>query len=507
MVPLLEQPWLTAATVLSLATVLVIGIWSGARTRTARDFFVAGRRAGLWVIALATMTSAFSGFVFLGGPGLTYSIGVASLFIVVPVGFTSGLLCWVLARRLVLLADLDEVFTIPDALSLRFRSKTTTALGSVAILVGTVGYLAAQLLALGILIETILGTRHFFGERSLLVAMSIGLGILVFYSVLGGMLAGVYTDLVQGAVMLVGSLLVFGQTLKAGGGISGMASSILASKGMEGFFEPFARVPFSVALGFFFVFGVGVLGQPQMVHKFLMLERVEQIRWMPLILGGSQVVCLLIWVGIGLVVPALVAEGRLAPLGNPDAATLQFLLEFVPDALAGVVIAAALAAIMSTADSFLNIGAAVLVRDLPRLLGRPVRAQLAAGRVATLILALVAGGLALTYGDLIALLGTFAFGTLAAALAPTLAVGMSWSRVTPAAASASIATGLIVNLGLEILSRAQTLPAGVAEALSGFAIPSAVALAASFSVLSLVTWLGRPSGSDVPEAVLEIVES
>ncbi len=507
MVPLLEQPWLTAATVLSLATVLVIGIWSGARTRTARDFFVAGRRVGLWVIALATMTSAFSGFVFLGGPGLTYSIGVASLFIVVPVGFTSGLLCWVLARRLVLLADLDEVFTIPDALSLRFRSKTTTALGSVAILVGTVGYLAAQLLALGILIETILGTRHFFGERSLLVAMSIGLGILVFYSVLGGMLAGVYTDLVQGAVMLVGSLLVFGQTLKAGGGISGMASSILASKGMEGFFEPFARVPFSVALGFFFVFGVGVLGQPQMVHKFLMLERVEQLRWMPLVLGGSQVVCLLIWVGIGLVVPALVADGRLAPLGNPDAATLQFLLEFVPDALAGVVIAAALAAIMSTADSFLNIGAAVLVRDLPRLLGRPVRAQLAAGRVATLILALVAGGLALTYGDLIALLGTFAFGTLAAALAPTLAVGMSWSRVTPAAASASIATGLIVNLGLEILSRVQTLPAGVAEALSGFAIPSAVALAASFSVLSLVTWLGGASETDVSEAVLEIVES
>lgn len=507
MVPLLEQPWLTAASVLSLLTVLVIGIWSGARTRTARDFFVAGRRVGLWVIALATMTSAFSGFVFLGGPGLTYSIGVASLFIVVPVGFTSGLLCWVLARRLVLLADLDEVFTIPDALSLRFRSKTTTALGSVAILVGTVGYLAAQLLALGILIETILGTRHFFGERSLLVAMSIGLGILVFYSVLGGMLAGVYTDLVQGAVMLVGSLLVFGQTLKAGGGISGMASSILASEGMEGFFEPFARVPFSVALGFFFVFGVGVLGQPQMVHKFLMLERVEQLRWMPLVLGGSQVVCLLIWVGIGLVVPALVAEGRLAPLGHPDAATLQFLLEFVPDALAGVVIAAALAAIMSTADSFLNIGAAVLVRDLPRLLGRPVRAQLAAGRVATLILALVAGGLALTYGDLIALLGTFAFGTLAAALAPTLAVGMSWSRVTPAAASASIATGLIVNLGLEILSRVQTLPAGVAEALSGFAIPSAVALAASFSVLSLVTWLGRASETDVPEAVLEIVES
>jgi Na+/proline symporter len=507
MVPLVEQPWLTVASVLSLVTVLAIGLWSGGRTRSAKDFFVAGRGVGLWVIAMATMTAAFSGFVFLGGPGLTYQIGVASLFIVVPVGFTSGLLCWVLAKRLRLLTEVEEVFTIPDALSSRFNSKMTTALGSVAILTGTIGYLGAQLLALGILIETLLGTRHLFGESSLLVAMSIGLGILLFYSVLGGMVAGVYTDLVQGVVMLVGSLLVFVRALNVGGGIQGMTSSILASDGMAGFFEPFGRVSFTVALGFFFVFGVGVLGQPQMVHKFLMLKRVEQLRWMPLVLGGSQVVCLLIWVGIGLAVPAMVAEGRLAPLDNPDGATLQFLLVFVPDALAGVVIAAALAAIMSTADSFLNIGAAVLVRDLPRVLGRPVHSQLAAGRIATVILALFAASLALTYGDLIALLGTFAFGTLAAALAPTLAVGMSWSRVSPVAASASIATGLIVNIGLEIVARIQTLPLAVAHVLSGFAIPSAVALAASFSVLGLVTWVGRDRSNELHRAVREIVES
>jgi Na+/proline symporter len=243
-----------------------------------------------------------------------------------------------------------------------------------------------------------------------------------------------------------------------------------------------------------------------MVHKFLMLKRVDQLKWMPLVLGGSQVVCLLIWVGIGLVVPALVAAGRMAPLENPDGATLQFLLGFVPEALAGVVIAAALAAIMSTADSFLNIGAAVLVRDVPRLLGRPVRRQLAAGRVATVILALFAASLALGYGDLIALLGTFAFGTLAAALAPALAVGMSWSRVGPMAASASIATGLVVNLGLEIWTRVQTVPEGASGALHGFAIPSAVALAASFSVLGLVTWLGEERAEALPDAVREIVE-
>jgi Na+/proline symporter len=506
MVPLVEQPWLAVATVLSLVTVLAIGVWSGSRTRTPKDFFVAGRAIGLWVTAMATMTAAFSGFVFLGGPGLTYRIGIASLFIVVPVGFTSGLLCWLLAKRLRMLAEVGDVFTIPDALSYRFGSRLTTGLGSLAILIGTLGYLGAQLLALGILVETMLGTRHLFGEQSLLVAMAIGLGVLLFYSVIGGMMAGVYTDLIQGAVMLVGSLLVFGQSLRVGGGLRGITSSILASDGMEGFFEPFGRVPFSAALGFFFVFGVGVLGQPQMVHKFLMLKRVDQLRWMPLVLGGSQVVCLLIWVGIGLVVPALVAEGRLAALDNPDAATLQFLLGFVPDALAGLVIAAALAAIMSTADSFLNIGAAVLVRDLPRLFGRPLDRQLAAGRVATVALALFAAALALGYGDLIALLGTFAFGTLAAALAPALAVGLSWSRVSGVAASVSIATGLAVNLGLEVLTRVEGLPPAMAHLLSGFSIPSAVALATSFSVLFLLTWLGRDGSRDLPGEVREIVE-
>ena len=123
MPPLFDQPWLMATTVLSLATVVGIGLWSRSRTRTAADFFVAGRDIGLWVLAMATMTTAFSGFVFLGGPGLTYRIGIASLFIIAPVGFTSGLLCWVLAKRLRLLAEVEEVFT-------RCRCSTRATSGS-----------------------------------------------------------------------------------------------------------------------------------------------------------------------------------------------------------------------------------------------------------------------------------------------------------------------------------------------------------------------------------------
>ena len=114
-------------------------------------------------------------------------------------------------------------------------------------------------------------------------------------------------------------------------------------------------------------------------------------------------------------------QGRMAPLANPDDATPAFVLGFLPEALAGLVIAAVLAAIMSTADSLLNLGAAALARDLPRALRRegstepPERDELVAGRRATLVVALAAAACALLYDDLIALLGTFAFGTFAAA--------------------------------------------------------------------------------------------
>lgn len=490
-----------------LALTIVVGIWAARRTRTAKDFFIAGQRVGLLVIAMATMSAAFSGFVFLGGPGLTYRIGVGSLFIILPVGFTSGLLCWVVGRRLRLLASVREVYTIPDALECRYRSRLTSALGALAVVVGTIGYLGAQILALGLLIEAIFGTREALGPWSLVVAMAVGMAVVLFYSIAGGMMAGVYTDLLQGGVMLLAAVAVFGHALQVGGGAAEIIGSIAGSEHFAGMLRPFGSVSVMTALGFFFVFGVGVLGQPHMLHKFYMLRDARQLKWMPLVLGASQTVCLLIWVGVGLTVPALVAEGRMLPLDRPDDATMRFLLDFTPDLVAGLALAGALAAIMSTSDSFLNIGAAALVRDLPRLVGRPIQRQLLWGRVATAGVAVAATGLALAYGDLIALLGTFAFGTLAAALAPALAVGLNWSRVTAAAATASIATGLGLNLALELLQRQRLVP-GLGGPLAEGVLPPAVALAGSFVVLFGITWLrGDSNGDKIDDDILAVMRS
>jgi Na+/proline symporter len=173
---------------------------------------------------------------------------------------------------------------------------------------------------------------------------------------------------------------------------------------------------------------------------------------------------------------ALVLSGRVPALESPDAAAPFFLQHFAHPALAGVVFAGLFAAIMSTADSFLNIGAAALVHDIPLACrGRPPRRELGWARAATLLLALAAALLALWSGDLVALLGLAAWGTFAAALVPAAAIGLNWKRAHPAAANASILFGLLGSFGARLL---------------GLRLPHAFDAGALALVLSAVLFLG-----------------
>lgn len=506
--PILSRPTIIVVCSIYLLIVLVIGAWASRRTRSTKDFFIAGQGIGLLVTGLATMSAAFSGFVFIGGPGLTYRLGIGSLFISIPVSFTAGLLCWVVARRLRLLTEVREVYTIPDAIDARFRSRGAAGAAALAILVGTVGYLGSQVLALGKLIEAIFGTEALLGPASLPVAMALGALMVLLYAVPGGMVAGVYTDLFQGTLMVLTAFGIFGYAIYSGGGVSAITTSIASSERFgPGFIEPFGVLPILSAIGFFFIFAIGNLGQPHMLHKFYMLDDPLKLRFMPLVVGLGQTLCVFIWLGIGLAVPGLVSLGRLAPLSDPDHATPEFLLHFTPELLAGLVFGGILAAIMSTADSFVNIGSAALMRDLPRALGmRTGDRELRAARLATVGIMVAAGLLAWSYGDLIALLGTFAFGTFGAALAPVMAVGLNWKGVTRQAALWSIWMGLVSNLGLEFLVKQDMISWLPRPPLPTGALPAAVSLALSFSTLFVVSWLTRNAREDLDEDMAAVID-
>ncbi len=480
----LGTPVVLAIAGASLLVVLGVGILAVFRTEDARDWFIAGQRAGLLATALATMSAAFSGFVFLGGPGLTWRLGAASLWIVLPVGITPWLLTRVLGGPLREMAGGGGIYTIPDVVARRWRHRPTTLLSILAVVLGSIGYLATQVLVLGLLGEALLGTGDLPGNAGLPFCMALGLLAVLAYGTLGGMLAGVWTDLVQGVIMVVTGVLVAGWAVAGAGGPGGIVRSILAD-GRFGpaFLHPLGRLGPAAAAGFFFLFSAGVLGQPHMVHKFFMLRDPRHLRRFPLVLGASQSLVLLVWVGVGFAVPALVARAAMAPPARCDDAMIAWLCHGAPPWLAGLAVAGALAAIMSTADSFLNVGAAALVRDLPRALGRPVADELAWGRWATFALGGGAWLLAWLHRDLVALLGTFAFGLFAAGLAPLLAVGLHREEVTPRWAAAAAGTGILLALALEAL-RKSPWRAGVPGIAAGVP-PAAIALAASFLVVLL----------------------
>jgi len=393
-----------------------------------------------------------------------------------PAAVTNVMGAWVLAKRMRLLAEARSLITIPDAIGARYRSRAAQGLSAIAILVGIVGYMATNALAMGVVINAIFGVGLGWG-------IWIGMGITLAYSASGGILAGIYNDVFQGTLMAIASVLVFLFVLGYGGGLGEISRTILAHD--PTILGPWGKLTPLAALSFFFVFSMGSLGQPQAVHKYYMLRDPLQLKWYPLLKTLGLVLVLLLYFSVGLGVKSFVLGGRLAPLSSPDQATPTLLLTATPIVLAALVFSGVAAATMSAANSFLNIGAAIVTHDLPIALGRSVGNELRWGRVMTVLIAVAAAITAQKSGAMVAFLGIFGWGLFASTLVPALAVGLNWEGATRAGALASIATGLIVTVALETLAywKVFRFPAGVTA--------SAVAMVMSFLVFFMVSWLTR----------------
>jgi Na+/proline symporter len=474
--PAFTQPAIVAVAVGYFVIVSAIGAWATRRTRTARDFFVAGQGIGLIALTLSAMSATLSGFAFIGGPGLMYSIGLAAMFIMLPASITAAMGAWVLAKRMRILGEIRGLITVPDAIGARYDSRLAQGLSGVAILLGVIGYMATNILALGLVIDAVFGIGLTWG-------IWLGMGVTLGYSVAGGIVAGIYTDVFQGALMAFASVLVFLLTLRIGGGLGEMSRGILAVD--PNFLGPWGLLTPLAALSFFFVFGMGSLGQPHVIHKFYMLRDPRRLKWYPLLMSLSILLTTLLFFGVGVAVKSLVVRGDLAALASADLATPTFLLRFTPVLLAGIVFSGVAAAIMSTVNSFMNIGAAVLTHDLPVSLGRRMGNELLWGRIYTVLISVVAAGLAQLSGTLVAFLGIFGWGLFASTVVPALAIGLNWKGATRQGAIASISTGLVITLGFETMAyfRMYSFPVGVTV--------SGLSLVASFLVFFGVSWLTR----------------
>lgn len=471
---------------------ILIGVWATGKTKTTSDFLIAGKNLGMFVMAIAAFSSIQSGFGMLGGTGLTFAGGmgfVAGIGIAAPLGFA---LTWFLVgKRMWKVGELGEVYTLGDVVEKRYKSKAARGWIGFAVALGVIGYLGTQVQAMGVIMHSVFGISPKLGAI-------IGLAILAFYCVGGGIIAGVYTDLFQGIIMVTVSVLIFFMAINIGGGVQNITENLQNSDPLMA--SPFGTFSLLSIACWIFLFSLGAAGQPHFITKFLMIKDQKQLKWGAFTAGLAYALSTLLVIGIGLSAKNLSIQGKFPELSSPDDALTVFITHFTSPIIGGLVIAGLLAAIMSTGSSFVTLGAASLIRDIPRAFNIKIKNELLLNRIAVLGLLIISTLFSFYMDTLVALLGVFGWGTFASAVFPAVVLGLIWNKATKYGAISSIIIGLILNFALELSGKygIVILPEG--------AIVGAFAFAVSIITFIGVSLMTQKTSVKVDEDLLEAME-
>lgn len=415
--------------VIGLYILAMLGIgWVSVRmAKTKSDYLVAGRRLG-WFMYSGTMSAVvLGGASTVGGVKLGYTHGISGAWLVVSIGIGILALHALFARRLVRL----RVYTVGEMLRLRYGDAASTITG-VVMWVYTLMITVTSTLAFATIFTVLLDLPD-------LVGILIGGSITVLYSTLGGMWSITLTDIAQFVIKTVGFLLVLlPVAVAAAGGFSGMSARLPAS-----YFSP-TSIGGAAIVAYLVTYGLGLLiGQD--IWQRVFTARTPAVATGGGILSGGY--CVL----YGLAGALIGAAGKaLYPdLANAQDAFATIAERLLPAGLRGLVLAAALAAMMSTASGALIGCATVTTTDLlPGLPGgfltRLARvSEVNRNRLATLTLGLLAIGIALVVRDVVGAL-TVAYNVLVGGLLVAILGALFWPRGTRTGAVASIGVGALV---------------------------------------------------------------
>lgn len=423
-----------------LAAMAAVGVLAWRRTADLSDFILGGRRLGRWVTALSAEASDMSGWLLLGLPGLAYATGLQAAWLAA--GLLAGTwLNWrFLAARLRRETErAADALTLPDYLERRFadQRRVLRVVSALFILFFFTFYTGSGLAAGARLFETVFGLDYH-------TALAAGAGAVLVYTFLGGFLAVSWTDLIQGLLMLFALLLVPVALLEAQGGWADTLARIEARR--PALLDPFtdaAGAPLTaIAILSLLGWGLGYFGQPHILARFMAIRD-------PAELGAARRIAVT-WVALTLAGATLVGLLAIPHLQPPleGAQTEKVFIHLVGllfhPVLAGILLSAVLAAVMSTADSQLLVASSALTEDLYRPFLRPRASQrelVWAGRATVAGIALVAMGLAWHPQSKVLDLVAYAWAGFGAAFGPTLILALYWRAMTWQAALAGLLTG------------------------------------------------------------------
>lgn len=459
------------------AAVLVIGWYAYRRTADLKDFILGGRRLGSGVAALSAGASDMSGWLLLGLPGLAYTAGLGSLWLAGGLLLGTYLNWRLLAARLrVLSAAYGDALTLPEYLANRFgdHNGLLRGLSALFILLFFLLYTSSGLVAGGKLFEAVFGLPYLW-------AVAAGALAILLYTAVGGFLAVSWTDVLQGLLMVVALVAVPVAAVSVLGGTTAALERIEAID--PGLLSVFSTAE-GEALGLIGIaslaaWGLGYFGQPHILARFQAIRgpqavgRARQIAvgWAALTLGGAIATGL---VGAPLIDPPLTG-------GEREKVFIHLVDLLFHPVLAGICLAAILAAIMSTADSQLLVSSAACTEDFYRRLlrpGAPAGELVAVGRAAVVLIAGLAFLLALDSDAMVLDLVGYAWAGFGAAFGPVLILSLYWSRMTRRGALAGVLTG---GLTVVIWRQLEGGPFDLYEIVPGFLLATTAILVASLT--------------------------
>lgn len=434
---------MTSAQLVILSTLIVykvaligFGLLGQRRTRDETDFYLGGRRLGPLVAAISASASSSSAWTLVGVSGFAYAKGLAALWLF-PACVGGFLLNWYVVapglRRTS--ARLGAITTTEIVAGIGRGRRAATLLASAIIVFSFALYVAAQFRASGAAFE-----EHFaldFGT-----SVVIGGAIVLFYTLLGGFWAVSLTDTLQGLTMAAAAIALPVAALVHIGGPGAFVDGLRAID-VPGFLDPFAGMAGPAAVGFvagLLGIGLGYPGQPHVVNRFMALEDDTALRQGRRIAIGWAVV-----IYTGMITLGLAGRLVLAEVDHHEAVLYAVANTVFGPLVAGVILAAVLSAIMSTADSQLLVASSSLSHDVGIGRSRPV----VASRIIVLVVGATAIAIALgAEGDIFQLV-LFAWFAIGCAFGPLVLLAALRGRLVPGTwALASIATGFTLSVAL-----------------------------------------------------------
>ncbi len=419
-----------------LVVLIGVGAYRSKYVKSQDDFMVAGRRLSATVLVGTLLATWIGSGSIIAGAGLAYTKGFSALW------FDAGV--WIAIIILYLIAGRVRKFaqyTVPDILEARYN-KYARILGTIVTIIAYTAIVSYQFRAGGMVLNLVTGISV---DQGMIITALFVIG----YTVLAGMISVAYTDVVNGLVMLVGLFVALPFLLHHVGGWSGVTAGLSPEH-----FRPMGNMTPREAFGYSLPTMLLLLGESGMYQRFFSARNPETARRS--VIGwiiGTIIVETLV------VVLAVIGSAGFKDI-NAEMVILHALRYGVPTAVGCFLLAAIVAVIVSTADSFLLVPATNVVRDIyQRFINPevPPKKLVLYSRLVVIALGLVAF-LQVRFFTRVLEMALYAYTMYGVGITPAVMAAFFWKRATASGGTASIAAGMAVTLIWEIGGRPFGIP-------------------------------------------------